>query len=45
MNRKRIHIQSALMLAIAAAGGAGHAVAQSDRLALEEIVVTAQKRE
>ena len=45
MNRKRIHIQSALMLAIAAAGGAGHALAQSDRLALEEIVVTAQKRE
>ncbi|MBK6278008.1 MAG: TonB-dependent receptor [Gammaproteobacteria bacterium] len=45
MNRKHIHIQSALVLAIAAAGGANHSLAQSDRLALEEIVVTAQKRE
>ncbi|MFZ1831710.1 MAG: hypothetical protein WAU27_02745, partial [Pseudomonadales bacterium] len=45
MNTKPSTIQSVLMLAIAAAGGTNHALAQSERLALDEIVVTAQRRE
>ncbi len=45
MKHTRHPVTSALLLAISTAGGIEHAAAQSDRLALDEIIVTAQRRE